>query len=399
MRIGMMVDTYKPYISGVTNHVSLNKVYMEKAGHQVFIFTFGDLDYEDEESRVIRSPGVPVTDTGYYLNFRYSKKAKLLLQTMDIVHVHHPFISGRLALRYCRPLQIPIAFTNHTRYDLYAQAYLPMLPEEISESLLHTYIPPFCEAVDLVISPSAGMANVLRQLGVKSHIEILPNGVEMQRFFHAKPLPRERFGLRDEDILLVYAGRLGPEKNIPFLIQTFSGVAEALKNVHLMILGKGPEEERLKKLAAQTNVSQRIHFTGMIPYEDIPHYLAMCDIFVTASVTEVHPLSVIEAMGAGLPTLGLHSVGVGDTVEDGKTGFLASENQAAFAAQMTRLCLDAATRKKMGHAAREISSKYAIERTTRSLLNIYEKLVFESVPKRRNWRVRLYNHLIGRFSL
>jgi len=103
-------------------------------------------------------------------------------------------------------------------------------------------------------------------------------------------------------------------------------------------------------------------------------------------------------MGAGLPTLGLHSVGVGDTVEDGKTGFLASENQAAFAAQMTRLCLDAATRKKMGHAAREISGKYAIERTTRSLLNIYEKLVFESVPKRRNWRVRFYNRLIGRFS-
>ena len=393
MRIGMMVDTYKPYISGITNHVSLNKTYMEKAGHQVYIFTFGDLDYKDEETRVIRSPGIPLTESGYYLNFRHSRKAKQLIQTMDIVHVHHPFVSGRLALRYCRPLRIPILFTNHTRYDLYAQAYLPLLPEEISDSLLHTYLPPFCEAVDLVISPSAGMANILRRLGVKSHIEILPNGVEMQRFFQAKPLPRERFGVRDEDILLVYSGRLGPEKNIPFLLHTFIGVAEALENIHLMILGKGPEEERLKKIAAQSKVAQRIHFTGMIPYEEVPHYLAMCDIFVTASVTEVHPLSVIEAMGAGLPTLGLHSVGVGDTVEEGVTGFLASENQSAFAAQMTRLCLDTELRKKMGRAAREISEKYAIERTSRALLDIYEKLIYESGARSRPWHTKLMNRI------
>ena len=54
----------------------------------------------------------------------------------------------------------------------------------------------------------------------------------------------------------------------------------------------------------------------------MPGYLAMCDAFVTASVTEVHPLSVIEAMAASLPVMGIHSPGVGDTVEDGITGFL-----------------------------------------------------------------------------
>ena len=153
MRIGMMTDVYKPHVSGITNYISLNKEYLEKAGHEVFIFTFGDLDYADDEERVVRSPGLPLTDTGYYLSFRYSRRAKALLQTMDLVHVHHPFLSGRLALNYCRPLRIPIVFTNHTRYDLYAQAYLPLLPEELSDTFLQSYMPTFCQAVDLVISP------------------------------------------------------------------------------------------------------------------------------------------------------------------------------------------------------------------------------------------------------
>jgi len=330
MRIGMMTDVYKPHISGITNYIALNKRYLEQAGHEVFVFTFGDLEHEDDEPNIVRSPGLPLVDTGYYLSFRYSRQAKLLLQTMDLVHVHHPFLSGRLALRYCRPLRIPIVFTNHTRYDLYAQAYLPLLPEEISATFLQAYMPPFYDAVDLVISPSAGMADVLRQLGVTCHIEVVPNGVELQRFHQtSEPAQRTKIGFKPEDILLVYAGRLGPEKNLGFLVRAFSGLAEAIENAHLILVGGGPEEEALKRQSAETGVSSRIHFVGMLDYEHLPSYLAMCDAFVTASVTEVHPLSVIEAMATGLPVLGIQSVGVGDTVEDGITGFLASENQAA----------------------------------------------------------------------
>ena len=94
-----------------------------------------------------------------------------------------PSISQRrLALNYCRPLRIPIVFTNHTRYDLYAQAYLPLLPEEFSDTFLQTYMPTFCQAVDLVISPSAGMGEVLQKLGVSTPIEIIPNGVDLQLY-------------------------------------------------------------------------------------------------------------------------------------------------------------------------------------------------------------------------
>jgi 1,2-diacylglycerol 3-alpha-glucosyltransferase len=98
MRIGMMADIYKPHISGVTNYISLNKEYLENLGHEVYVFTFKAKEekYEDVEENVIRSVGIPVLDFGFSLNLRYSKETRNLLQTMDIAHVQHPFISGPL---------------------------------------------------------------------------------------------------------------------------------------------------------------------------------------------------------------------------------------------------------------------------------------------------------------
>ncbi len=391
MRIGMMADVYKPHVSGVTHYIELNKRYFEKAGHEVFVFTFGDQDYQDDEPRVIRSPGLPLVDTGYYLSFSYSRRAKKLLQTMDIVHVQHPFLSGRLALRYCEPLRIPTVFTNHTRYDLYAQAYLPIVPVEISDGLLQAYMPPFCEAINLVISPSAGMVQVLRGMGVNSPIEVVPNGVELKRFYTAQPLARHDFGYAEGDVLLVYAGRVATEKNLLFLLHAFSGVASAVDNVHLLVVGGGPKpiEAELQQQVADLRLTERVHFTGMVAYDQLPSYLLMCDAFVTASVTEVHPLSVIEGMGAGLPVVGILSPGVADTVEDGKTGFLAEQDLASFTAKLTRICMDGALRRKMGDAARQASTQYAIERTSRRLLEHYERLVYATRPRRDGLAVRL----------
>jgi len=398
MRIGMMADAYKPHVSGITNYIDLNRRYLEKAGHDVFVFTFGDLDYKDDEPRVVRSPGLPLADTGFYLSLRYSREAKKLLQTMDVVHVHHPFLSGRLALRYLRPLQIPIIFTNHTRYDLYAQTYLPMMPEEVSQSLLQAYMPSFCQAVDLVIAPSAGMKRVLQDLGVTSHIEVVPNGVDLDLFFKAEPLARSEFGFDSDDILLVYSGRIAPEKNLPFLLQSFAGLAQALPNVHLLIVGGGLQqyEDEIRSLVGELGLDRRVHFTGIIGYDELPAYLAMCDAFVTASVTEVHPLSVIEAMGAGLPVMGVQSVGVGDIVQDGVTGFLSSHELPAFTAKLTRLCLDRNLRAQMSDSARKASAAYSIERTTRIMLRHYEKLVYDSHPRKGSWAVRLRG-LLERF--
>jgi glycosyltransferase involved in cell wall biosynthesis len=168
--------------------------------------------------------------------------------------------------------------------------------------------------------------------------------------------------------------------------------------VKLLIVGDGPLREKLIMLANDLQVAESVHFTGLIPYEKMPGYLAMCDAFVTASVSEVHPLSVIEAMGAGLPVMGIMSPGVGDTVEDGISGFLSSNNLAAFTAKLTRLCLQTSLRKKMGEQARNASQKYDIERTTGMMMSYYERIV--NAPRRikPDWEKRLRS-ILERFRL
>lgn len=390
MRIGMLADIYKPHISGVTNYIALNKRYLEQLGHEVYVFTFSAGDYQDDEPNVIRSPGLPILDTGFSFSLRYSKSARRLLQTMDIVHVHHPFLSGTLALWHCRPRGIPIIFTNHTRYDLYTQAYLPVMPDVVGNAALQAYLSTFCRAVDLVISPSPGMRDVLRDLGVDAPIDVVPNGVDLKPFQNPpEPISRSELGFQAEDVVLIFVGRLGPEKNVAFLLRSFAGALQAFSDLRLAIIGDGPERDNLEDRAERSGLGDRVKFLGAQPYDQVPRYLAMADAFVTASITEVHPLTVIEAMAAGLPVLGICSPGVGDTVEDGVTGYLAPEaDLAMFTAKMVRLAFDAESRRRMGANARQAAQAYAIERTTAMMLERYRAVIKDAAPRRRGWRAR-----------
>lgn len=390
MRIGMMVDLYKPYISGITNYIILNKAELCRQGHELYVFTFGNLDYKDNEANVYRSPGLPLLDTGFHINLGYSKEARQKLFTMDVVHVHHPFLSGSIALRYCSPRGIPIIFTNHTRYDLYTQAYIPILPEIVGVTALEAFMPVFCRACDLVIAPSPGMKAVLERFGVDAKIEVVPNGVDIKPFKSpTQPRDRTEFGFQPDDIILVYVGRVGPEKNLTFLLRSFAGAAQAYENIRLVIIGDGPEKDNLQDRARHMQISGRVHFTGMVPYDQLPGYLAMADAFVTASVTEVHPLSVIEAMASGLPVLGIQSPGVGDTVKDGVTGFIVPDQDlAAYTAKMIRMITDEANRKEMGHnAAREVE-KYAIEQTSKLMVERYQAVIDQARTKKPGFRTR-----------
>jgi 1,2-diacylglycerol 3-alpha-glucosyltransferase len=394
MRIGMLADVYKPHVSGITNYIALNKAYLEKAGHEVYVFTFGDENYPDHEPRVIRSQGLPLTDTGYYLSLSYKAKARQLLYSMDVVHVHHPFVSGTLALRYCRPRGIPIIFTNHTRYDLYAQVYIPILPDIVGETILQAYLPQFCRSCDLVIAPSEGLRKVLVHLGVDAPMDVVPNGVDLEPFSKiTHRVERSVLGFNPEQVILTYVGRLGPEKNLPFLIRSFAGTAAAFDQVRLLIIGDGPERDNLRDLAHNMGIEAKVHFAGMVPYEDLPGFLASTDVFITASVTEVHPLTLIEAMATGLPVLGIDSPGVGDTIEDGVTGFLASNDLAAFTAKMVHLVMDRELRVRLGEQALQAAKAYDIHRTTQLMLERYEHVVNRSAERKNKLSARLHRLL------
>jgi glycosyltransferase involved in cell wall biosynthesis len=362
------------------------------------VFTFGDPDYADEEPNVIRSPGIPLAETGAYLSLSYPRRNRRLLQSMDLIHAHHPFVSARLAIRYGRPFNIPVLFTNHTRYDLYAQAYLPMLPEQVGTVFLQAYMPWLCREVDLVIAPSAGLERVLVGLGVQSPIVVLPNGVDLEPFRRPRrPRTPESLGLSPGDVTLIYVGRLGPEKNLAFLVRAFAGVAAAYPGTRLVLVGDGPERDNLEDQVSRSGLRGTVGFAGFVEYDDLPDYMAMADAFVTASVTEVHPLSVIEAMASGLPVLGIASPGIEDTIHDGQTGYLAPEDLPAFTAKMARLVAEADGRKAMAVQARTAAEEYAIERTSGRLLQHYEKLVLERPRRERRARL-LWQRVVDRWT-
>jgi len=391
MRIGMMADIYKTHVSGVTNSLTLCKHWLEKMGHEVFVFTFGDDEVFETEKNVILTSGLQVVDTGFYLNLRYNKVARHLLYSMDIAHVHHPFVSGSLAMRYCVPRNIPIVFTNHSRYDLITQAYLPILPESISEAAFKAYLSPFYRACDLIIVPSQSMCKVLAdQFGISSPVEIIPNGVDLTPYRTGnQPIDRTIFGFSTNNVISTYVGRLSPEKNLSLLIRAFYGVAMTYDHVRLLIVGDGPDRENLEAQVKHMNIDNKVHFTGMVEYKGIPAYLAACDIFVTPSISETFGLSTIEAMAAGLPVLGVDAPGSRDIIEDGITGLTTPDDVAVFTAKLILLSTDHGLRIKMGKQALLLSKKYDIQTTTGTLLQHYERLVEEASLRKKGARYKV----------
>jgi 1,2-diacylglycerol 3-alpha-glucosyltransferase len=399
MRIGMMADIYKTQVSGVTTSIALSKLWLEKAGHEVFVFTFGDEEVVDSEPNIIRTSGVPLVDTGIYLNLRYNRSAKHILYTMDIVHVHHPFVSGSLALRYCVPRNIPIVFTNHTRYDLLTQAYLPLLPDTIGEAALKAYLSPFYRACDLVIIPSPSMRPVLvKHFGLVSQVEVIPNGLDLSPYHaHIEPVDRSQFGFSSKDIVMIYVGRLSPEKNLSLLLRAFYGVTNTFDNLRLLVVGDGPERENLESQVKHMLIQDRVFFTGMVDHEQIPLYLKTSDLFVTPSSAETFGLSTVEAMAAGLPVLGIDAPGTADIIEDGITGLITSDDLALFTAKLVFLSINHELRQKMGQQAMLASNKYDVQTTTNLLIQHYQRLIDASRKRKKGVRYKI-TRIVDKFQ-
>lgn len=370
MRIGMVTAVYKPVINGVTRMISLYREHLEAAGHEVYIFTLGD-PHPDDEERVIRSPGYMVGDYGYHLTMRYTREAQALMQQMDIIHSHHLFMSVELAHRYGR---CPIVYTNHTRYDLYAGAYTS-LPRSASDAIMRQVWPDFTDYSDVVVAPSASVRRVMQEFGVRRPIEVIENGVELRPFLNPSyPLTKAELGIPDTAVLLIYVGRLSPEKNLDRLLEQFAIARDIVPDLRLMLVGKGVIQEELEKQIQESSLENDVLFPGAVPFDQVPSYMAAADLFVTASVTEVHPLTVIEAMAAGLPVVAVSSPGIVDTVTHGETGLLTTRLDGGLAAAVVGLAMNPTRRQKMGQQARKASQPYAIENTVAKTLALYEKL-------------------------
>lgn len=373
MQIGMVTAVYKPVVNGVTRMVELYRHHLQAAGHEVTIFTLGEPDPGDDPG-IIRSPGFQVSDRGYYLTVGYSREAQKLLRQMDILHSHHLIMGVEMAHRYGR---CPVVYTNHTRYDLYGNSILN-LPQSAADAILRQIWPDFCDYADMVIAPSASVRQIMLDFGVRAPIMTIENGVELEPFHHpSRPRSKTDFGLPATAVLMAYVGRLAAEKNVETLLDQFAVAADIVPELHLLLLGEGPAQASLKAQARALELEDQVHFIGAVPNHEVPNYIAAADLFVTASVTEVHPLTVIEAMATGLPVVAVASPGIVDSVESGRTGLLTSRPDGGLAAAMVGLALNPGQRAQMSAAARADSYRYDIKRTINLTLELYERLQAE----------------------
>ncbi len=216
----------------------------------------------------------------------------------------------------------------------------------------------------------------LSEFGITDDALLLPNGIDTKMFREpAEPLSRTDLGFSEDSTVFCYLGRLGPEKNIGLLMDAFLEAASANPRVCLLLIGDGPSKEIVEERARTSKVEDRVYLAGRTPYEHVPDLLAAADVFVTASVTEVHPLVVMEAMAAGLPAIGVDSPGVRDIIERDVTGYLTTEDPDEMAARMLEFARDRDLLQTMSDAARHAADSHDISVTTDRLVAIYEKLL------------------------
>lgn len=376
MRIGIFTDSYRPYTSGVVHSIDLFTRDLTRLGHEVNIFAPSYPNYE-KDSRVFRFASVPApTNPGFTLAIPFSLKLKPAIKKLkpDIIHVHSPFLLGRLGAKHARMLGIPLVFTFHTLYDLYIH-YVPF-GQNLAREITRRYCRDFCNGCDLVIAPTGIIADHLRKSGVVTEVKIVPTGIDIESFgpgnekyIHCK------HGLPDDARVLLCVGRLGQEKNHKFLIDVYARVLSRHPDTRLVLVGGGPEEDNLKKQAGELGIQDSVIFTGTMDRQEVIKYYCSSYLFVFASVTETQGLVLGEAKAAGVPSVAVSAFGVSEMVKDGEDGFLTENSPEDFEAKLDLLLGDGELRGRMGEAALKNAAGLSSRASAARLVRCYEELM------------------------
>jgi phosphatidylinositol alpha-1,6-mannosyltransferase len=199
--------------------------------------------------------------------------------------------------------------------------------------------------------------------GPRAALEVLPSGIDIERF---RPDPAARAGLRrrygiGEAPLVVCVSRLVARKGQDALVRALPLVRERVPGARLLLVGGGPDERRLRRLAAGAGVSADVVFTGQVPESELPAHHAVGDVFALPCRTRGGGLDVeglgialLEAAASGLPVLTGDSGGAPETVQDGRTGHVVDgRNVPALADAVAGLLADPGRAGAMGAAGRE----------------------------------------------
>jgi 1,2-diacylglycerol 3-alpha-glucosyltransferase len=358
MRVALFTNNYLPFRGGVTTAVETLRTGLEASGHQAWVFAPAS-DTAGDSPGVFRYPSIPApTYPGFAVPFPCSPRLARVARGLrpDIVHAQHPFLLGVTARRLARRLAVPLVFTYHTRYEKYAH-YVPA-PERLVAALAVRLACRFADRAELVIAPSACIAETLRTRGVRARVAVVPTGVPLDRFCPgAADAARRALGLTPEALVCLYVGRLDREKSVERVIEAFGLIAGALPQARLLLVGQGSHAEALGRRAAASPARDRIRLMGGVAREALPAYYRAADLFLFASETETQGLVLAEAHACGLAAVAVRASGVEEVVVDGATGLLTKPDARDLADAAIGLLLDPARRAAMGAAGRLVAER------------------------------------------
>ncbi len=319
MRIIHVTNNYYPYCAGVVASIDAIVHEQKKQGHEVVIITLNFLgDQHADPEYVIRIPSV--------MRFMYGvnhaaipwRPGAFLRATFssfkpDIVHVHHPFLLGKIAVRIARSMHIRTVFTHHTMYEQYVH-YVPMPAFLMKPAVLHA-VHQFCTKIDGIVVPSSGMRKRLDDEGIYGAM-VIPSPLRpsyLTHALHVKQLHRP--------IHLLSVGRLVKEKNIKALLDLMVVLPDYYV---LTLVGYGAYYEQLQEYAYHTLglERQRVVFMYKPSPEVLQEQYHAAHFFLFSSTTDTQGIVLAEAMAHSLPVIALDGIGQRDCVVTGYNGYL-----------------------------------------------------------------------------
>lgn len=390
MKIAMVSEHASPLAvlgevdaGGQNLHVAELSTALVRAGHQVTVYTRQDDPAQDRYVdvpggyRVVHVPAGPATRVPkdellpHMGDFAKFLEIEWLDDPPAVVHAHF-WMSGLASVLAAKASGVPVVQTFHALGAVkrrYQGAADTSPPERIGiERALAGRV------ARVAATCSAEMFELVRMGLPRTRMSVVPCGVDLERFTPAcRPAARRR------DYRLVTVGRLVPRKGFATIIDAL----RAIPRTELVIAGgripDDPEVTRLKRIAVQARVGDRVKLVGQVSRQAMPDLLRSADLVVCAPWYEPFGIVPLEAMACGIPVVAGAVGGLTDTIVDGVTGALVSPRQPkALAATVRRLLSDPALREAYGAAAADRArARYSWDRIATDTLAVYDRVVPE----------------------
>jgi 1,2-diacylglycerol 3-alpha-glucosyltransferase len=397
LRIGLFTDTYAPQINGVSISLQLISEGLQKRGHQVTIFAPKFPGYKDDQPSVVRLPSLKyLNDPPIYVAVLGTPRStwSLSRKHFDVLHAHSPLTVGFLAYLTASTKNLPLIYTYHTSITDYTHYLKVIGGTGVIRHAARWFSATSTNLGDQIVVPSPKFHRLLLEQKVTKPIQVIPNGIDLSNFKAAKNPGsfRNRLGIKPDAPILLSVGRVDPEKRLDFLIDAFVRTADRVPEAHLVFAGDGSSRKKLEEHAAATKVKERIHFLGMVPRADLPDLLHDATVFLSASTTEVHPISVIEAIASGLPLVAVQDEAFEGMIVENENGYLTPLNVDAYADTLAGLLSDSEKLIRYGKRSLELSEKFSIESQVRTLERLYLEAILQ------NWRGSFASRISARLK-